>query len=334
MSLQQINFSISSPEGTYSIPSIGVANQNIVNPPPSISISPSTVSINMVIESNVTIDEFLQAALYKITLNNPTDYDYFEGNIIYNVILPVKNTARTCTIYKPLLRKMTSFPSPNVTIIKDEKGNEISEVNEGNKLSYKLEFSISFSDRKDIYDLRFPRYPDYCQKAVVSYFNVSLLFTRSLRSSIDNKLRQRSKIMKNDCQSEIYINGQTLIDGSDVGQMTFDVINNNQRRYYEKDCPKMVNVFIGNKEFLLTKVDDLWKKLDLDIDLLSFYDQVIIYGMLRYILSKLLYGNFSINYLRREYYKRFLMDLEKSEFCNFLDFFTSLPYSNFYKYFI
>jgi hypothetical protein len=96
----------------------------------------------------------------------------------------------------------------------------------------------------------------------------------------------------------------------------------------------MVSVFIGQEEFLYTKVESLWITLNItNPNLPIFYDNIIRYGMVRYILSKILYGNFNINYLLRKYYKQFLIDLGKSRFCNFLQFFKNPVNSELFKYF-
>ena len=43
--------------------------------------------------------------------------------------------------------------------------------------------------------------------------------------------------------------------------------------------------------------------------------------MLRYILSRLMYGEFDINYLLNEYTIKFINDLKQSRFCEFAQFF-------------
>jgi hypothetical protein len=66
----------------------------------------------------------------------------------------------------------------------------------------------------------------------------------------------------------------------------------------------------------------------------EFLYNIIKYGMTRYILSRLLYGCFDINYLLGKYYKKFLRDLGRSRFCRFIEFFDdcSDPNNNFVGY--
>jgi len=190
---------------------------------------------------------------------------------------------------------------------------------------------ITIKNDKDIYTLYLPIYTDICNTTHRNYEYMLLNFERPLRQSIVTPISIMLKMKS--CSSSIDILGQTLFDGSDVGQMIFNVKYDNITTIYNKSCPKMVSVFIGDSEYLITKVNDLWLKLNISIELPEFYEQIIRYGMLRYILSKLLYGNFNINYLLRKYYEKFLIDLNNSKFCNFNSFFTTLPYSQFYKYF-
>ena len=63
----------------------------------------------------------------------------------------------------------------------------------------------------------------------------------------------------------------------------------------------------------------------------SFYNQMILYGMLKYILSKLLYGHFNIHYLCRHFNKQFFKDLNHSRFCGFIEFFNN-PDNNIINY--
>ena len=56
--------------------------------------------------------------------------------------------------------------------------------------------------------------------------------------------------------------------------------------------------------------------------------------MTRYILSRILYGKFCIDYLLEKYYKQFIKDLGRSRFCRFIEFFEDCtdPNNNFVVY--
>src|SRR5207253_6650019 len=58
---------------------------------------------------------------------------------------------------------------------------------------------------------------------------------------------------------------------------------------------------------------------------IDFY-LMVQYSMLRYILSKLLYCKFSVQFLRRRYYSQFLKDLAASQFSAFVEYFTNTMY--------
>ena len=57
--------------------------------------------------------------------------------------------------------------------------------------------------------------------------------------------------------------------------------------------------------------------------------------MVKYILARVLYGYFNINFLLWKYNKRFLKDLSRSRFCNSVQFFQQpqfADYQNYFKY--
>ena len=128
----------------------------------------------------------------------------------------------------------------------------------------------------------------------------------------------------------IFINSQTLIDGSDVGNTIFTVVDN-ETTIYEKNCPLTVSVLKGKGKTAAEKVENIFLNTTMSLNLYQFGLSMLIYSMLRYILSKLLYGNFNINYLLGKYYKNFLKDLKNSKYNNFLKDFIG-PDGKYYKY--
>lgn len=175
--------------------------------------------------------------------------------------------------------------------------------------------------------------------------------------SLENK-SLRTEVINEILVPAININGQTLIDSSDIGEVIFNISdkydykcniakNNNGSCQLEnisvdeliitnfnKACVKIVSVVIGTGENLRMKVGVIWNSLMPEPDFNIFYENFLRYCMLRYILSKILYGNFDVNYLLQQYYTQFLIDLNKSRFCNFLQFFKDPIYSNMYTYFL
>jgi len=223
---------------------------------------------------------------------------------------------------------------------------------------YRQKNFVSDKNGSDKYTLTFP---DDITAERFKY--LTMKFYRPIGGNITSIVigsSSASKILETNIEiPRIDISGQTLIDGSDVGKIIFtisdkffyysnDPIELNTKickkdyiftrdlkeTIFDKNCPKMVSVFIGKGEFLYTKVEKLWETLSItDPNLAIFYENVIRYGMVRYLLSRILYGNFNINYLLRKYYKKFLMDLGKSRFCGAGQFFKDPMYSNMYKYF-
>ena len=128
----------------------------------------------------------------------------------------------------------------------------------------------------------------------------------------------------------ILIFSQYLIDLSDIGQSVFEVTSNDSK-IYEKACVKIVSVLKGTGSTALDKVSYLYNKNNITLPGINFYDNIVNYSLVRYFLSKLLYGNFDIKYLLNKYYPKFIRDLTNSKYNNFVNFFTD-PQSDVYNY--
>lgn len=153
----------------------------------------------------------------------------------------------------------------------------------------------------------------------------------------------------------INILGQSMLNGDDVSDMTFtifdkytyeekkSIVDNNKNHCqllrlecdklketkFIKCCPWMVSVTRGKGSTLRDKLLDLISKnlQPNNIGINQFLGNIIKYGMTRYILSRILYGNFSIDYLLEKYYKKFIKDLGRSRFCRFIEFFENCTIS-------
>jgi len=147
----------------------------------------------------------------------------------------------------------------------------------------------------------------------------------------------------------INILGQSMFDGSDVSDMTFTIFdeftyeekkciveknknkcqllrlecNKLQKTTFVKCCPWMVSVVKGKGSTLREKLEYIIKKNQQpnNIGINDFLEKMIKYGMTRYILCRILYGHFNIDYLLEKYYLKFIKDLGKSRFCRFVEFF-------------
>jgi hypothetical protein len=160
---------------------------------------------------------------------------------------------------------------------------------------------------------------------------------------------------------EIFINAQTLVDASDMGESIFkiydkysyykNIANDNNgickiKTIDDKDlietnfvmpCIKISNTIIGHEKGLREKIVFIWNNVfdkKEDKGFYEFFDDFIKYTMVRYLLSKILYGKFNSKYLLKKYYNKFITDLGKSRFCNFLTFFNDPDFSEMYKYFL
>jgi hypothetical protein len=158
------------------------------------------------------------------------------------------------------------------------------------------------------------------------------------------------------------IEGQSMLNGSDVSDMTFTIFD--KHKYYENKniigdhlyrcqlskvkcdelkktqfitcCSWMVSVTKGIGKTLREKLLYLISKnlQPNNMGINEFLTNIILYGMTRYVLSRILYGDFNIDYLLEKYYKQFIKDLGRSRFCRFVVFFEDCnsPDGNFVGY--
>lgn len=160
---------------------------------------------------------------------------------------------------------------------------------------------------------------------------------------------------------QVQMTVQTTVDGSDVGQAIFVVcdqfnyktdhpIPDNtcdirfipfcdvKQTKFSRCCPFIVSVLRGRGKILYDKALSIYNKLGearIGVSFAVFYENIISYGMAKYILSRLLYGDFNINYLLGKYNDKFLHDLQNSRFCAFSEFFESdtSPVNGYNRYF-
>jgi len=151
----------------------------------------------------------------------------------------------------------------------------------------------------------------------------------------------------------IFIDFQTLIDGSDIGNTILEVtdqfeyynhkttpiipnykcqviqINDPKITRFGKPCPKIVSVLKGIGETADEKISYLHKNNI--IDFYNFYINLVKYSMTKYLLSRIMYGQFNIKYVLNKYNNKFLKDLRNTRFCNFVNEFTN-PNSDIFGY--
>lgn len=161
------------------------------------------------------------------------------------------------------------------------------------------------------------------------------------------------------------IEGQTLIDGSDIGDNIFTIIDKFQ--YYciddipPKDnhcgvfhvkesqlkvtqfrrcCPKIVSVVKGEGETLYDKLENIFRTLgeeEIGVDFETFYTRIFFYAMLKFSLARIRYGKFNIDFLLGKFNEKFLRDLGNSRFCEALHLFLDCDsivfgYNRYFKF--
>jgi hypothetical protein len=154
---------------------------------------------------------------------------------------------------------------------------------------------------------------------------------------------------------QIFIEAQTTIDGSDISNAIFKICD--KYTYYEEKrlcstkcktelipsskiketlfnryCPIIGPVLKGKGKNAQEKVTYLASINNID-NSSDFYHNIVLYAMVRYVLSRILYGTFDTKYLLNKYNKKFLENLKHSRFCKFLEFFSLYPnYHNYFKW--
>lgn len=163
----------------------------------------------------------------------------------------------------------------------------------------------------------------------------------------------------------ILIEGQVFIDGSDLSDMKFtisdeyeyyekcDIFNNNKYKkcgiYFTtpnelkqttfRKCCKDISLFTvlrGKGNTALEKAEYLYLKNECfqTVDFYTFYyNNLILYSMMKYILSKIFYGKFDIKFLLGQYNDNFYKNLGNSRFCGALSIFNEFAlYNKLFKY--
>jgi len=197
--------------------------------------------------------------------------------------------------------------------------------------------------------------------------NVSNNNTTILQSSSKCTTGKCHKLPKDICNKVripgIDISGQasTLSNGEDMGEVIFTI--RDEFTYYDKEpiahkgqckiryieadkikitrfkrCPELVSVLKGTGDTLLSKAQSLYDKLPETNTLTfpQFYENILYYAMVKYILSRILYGKFDVNFLLGKYNTKFLEDLGGSRFCGFITVFEDCQsaiygYNKFFK---
>ena len=159
----------------------------------------------------------------------------------------------------------------------------------------------------------------------------------------------------------VYINAKTTIEGSDISDAIFTICDKYQYYIYNENknecntkCKKhyaysdsllqtkftktnlkIVKYLKGDCNTACEKLSKFYEKNPSEQTFLIFADNLMTYALIRYILSKILFGNFSMKYLLNKYNKKFIQELSKSRFCGGLEIFTDKNNKlyGYYKYF-
>ncbi len=198
----------------------------------------------------------------------------------------------------------------------------------------------------------------YGVKTAQIYFSRKNDFTfGSGTTNSKTSLEQRAINLEiNNIIPRINIQGQSNILGLDVGNVLFTIYDeftyyNNQKipddnckhretldvkeTKFRECCPNvnMVSVVRGEGDTLRGKIQYL---IDMNVientNIYEFMPLITLYGMTKYILAKLLWGEFNINFLLGKYNDKFLKRLSTSRFCSFIEYFNTYDYNKYFLY--
>lgn len=151
---------------------------------------------------------------------------------------------------------------------------------------------------------------------------------------------------------------QTTMDGSDVGEANFtvrDTINYTNEKlsdgsiesqickarfapadlvvtsFFRECCSFIVSVLCGEGNTAREKAHSIYIENNIVISFQLFFNRIIAYAMIKYILFRLLTGKFNVCYLFGKYNKKFIKKLSCSRFCNFTQIFEDCS-SDLYGY--
>src|SRR5436853_6111352 len=178
------------------------------------------------------------------------------------------------------------------------------------------------------YSFKFTRNP--AKSIAISFSGSNITYNTSLTNS--NQLSFHSQLVANSCGTIdncgnirvpiATLVGQTTVDGSDIGYVIFTVcdeftyydsntvIPDNicainyitpeqiQQTVFNECCPFIVSVLKGKGSTLLEKAESIYVKISkcIDITFNEFYDNILLYGMAKYLIARLLYGKFNIKF--------------------------------------
>jgi len=143
----------------------------------------------------------------------------------------------------------------------------------------------------------------------------------------------------------IQINGQTTLNGDYLSDMTFEIQDKYKYKchkniitkchcephylsvdklktttFYKNNIP--LQCVVKGKGSLSDKINAIVNDIgEPNYDL--FLQRFILYGMLKYILIRLIYGEFDLSKMCRNFNKQFFKDLNHTRFCGFIDFFEN-----------
>ena len=183
---------------------------------------------------------------------------------------------------------------------------------------------------------------------------INQLSEHTINSDITEEIQYFHQILKNNkinlCSPVILAQARLGSQGSNLGNVLYLIVDSFYHKdgyYYLSDpilyywsyrygtiystYPQINKVLNAPGDTLYNIIDELIFLYKVTTPYLDFIENIISYSSSIYILSALIYGSFSVKYLLRKNYEKFIRDLENSRYYKFLELYEN-PKSNIYGY--
>jgi hypothetical protein len=316
-------------------------NDNIVSP----GVLPIKVQRNIVVDNNITTTTFFVTLYHIDDFGTLVDLFSYSFNIVFNGTTFVSREILTTPVNASV--RFLQVPPDEEPIL----------CNGGySQANTRLQLGEIFGDlQQPLWKL------DDVYVVSVGSLSAKNIFERQIAFT------ECEQFVPSECGSTkvpvVTFCGGTNPEGTDIGDVDFKIYD--EHRYckeHKLPCDYVCSInFIPNDDILVTEFNrenvqiasvvrgkgaNLYEKLEsifinlgeevIGVPFTVFYQNIFRYSMRKYVLSRLLYGKFSINFLLGKYNDQFLEDLNNSRFCGYIPYFedcisTGYGYNKYFK---
>lgn len=133
------------------------------------------------------------------------------------------------------------------------------------------------------------------------------------------------------CDNELHYDNKNCDNNENLCKMTYIDVNNLKTTKFSKNNLKIVKYLRGEGNTACHKLNNILREELLTIKFNEFANNIMLYALVVYILSYIIYGEFNMKYTLNKYYNQFIKDLGNSKFCAFVELFLNCE-SSIYGY--